>query len=117
MRSVFDDIDTPEGTTRSMSRAEVRARGARLVPKAFRTLERNLSCGSAKEEIAAAIGVLDRFGYGPQSKITVEDEREDLSMLTDAQLLARIEQLKEHIGNGTRVEPVEDGDVGPFGPN
>lgn len=40
-----------------------------------------------------AFGLLDRIGFGPQSKVTVDESRRDLSMLNYAELVHELEVL------------------------
>ena len=88
MASVFDDIIV-DGAARMVTKAEVRSRMQRLVPKAWRTLEYNLDAEDEKVQVAAATAILDRAGYGPQSKVTVEESSEDLTNLTTEELRER----------------------------
>lgn len=43
--------------------------------------------------LKAALGVLDRAGYGPRSTITVDHRKEELASLTDEQIAARMQDL------------------------
>jgi hypothetical protein len=86
--SVFDDIEHND-QPRLLTKADIRMRMQKLVPKAFRTLEQNLYSVDDKVSTAAALGILDRCGYGPQSKVTVEDASTDLSQMTSDELRQR----------------------------
>jgi rRNA maturation endonuclease Nob1 len=102
MASIFDDIET-DGHYKALSKADIKARMLKLVPQAFRTLESNLYSEDDKVSTMAALGILDRCGYGVHSKITLEDDREDLTSLTEAQLrdraLAVAKQLEQKPSN------------------
>jgi len=117
-RTVFDDIELPNGKTRSYTVTEIRKRARQMAPHAFRCLERNLYSSDDKVQVAAATAILDRAGFGPQSKITVEDERDNLTELTPQQLAARARQLAEQIEANNAIsldgpfnEDVEEGQV------
>lgn len=101
MPSIFDDIEESEihnkFSGKVLTKQEVKQRLHRLVPRAFATLERNLFADDEKVQVQAALGILDRCGYGPQSKMTIEDEREDLSSLSSAELAARALQLARQV--------------------
>ena len=106
--SVFDDIEY-NGEVRLLTKADIRMRMQRLVPKAFRTLEENLYSEDDKVAVQAALGILDRCGYGPQSKITVEDATADLTQMTPEQLRQRALDIAAQIqANNPPVPP------GPF---
>lgn len=113
MANVFDDIEDANGNARLLTRTEIKTRLLKLAPKAFQTLELNLYCGDSKVEVQAAAIILDRCGFGPQSKITVDDQREDLSNLSREQLAARAAQVARQL-----LEQQNDDDtpkhVGPF---
>jgi hypothetical protein len=92
VKNVFDDITIErDGYTeyRRLPKSEVRGRMSQLVPQALRTLEYNMRCGDARVEVMAATAVLDRAGYGVQSKVTIDESRDDLSSLTREELAAR----------------------------
>lgn len=97
MVNVFDDIENADGTFRRLTKSDMRARMDRLAPRAFRSLELDLTNGDGKIRVAAALGILDRCGFGPQSKITVDDNREDLSSLSREQLAARAAQIARQL--------------------
>lgn len=94
--SVFDDIEIDD-KPRLLTKADIRMRMQKLVPKAFRTLEQNLYSDDDKVSTAAALGILDRCGYGPSSKITVEDASTDLSQLSSEELRQRALDIARQI--------------------
>jgi hypothetical protein len=98
--SVFDDIET-EGKPKLLTKADMRLRMMKLVPKAWRCLEENLYSEDDKVAVTAALGILDRCGFGPQSKVTVEDVSTDLTSLTDEQLRQRALDIAAQIAQNT----------------
>jgi hypothetical protein len=105
MASIFDDIEV-NGVFKKLTKREITERMHKLVPKAFRTLESNLYSDDDKVAVQAALGILDRCGYGPQSKITVEESTEDLSNLTNEELRERAIAIAAQIN----VNPSDSGD-------
>lgn len=102
--SVFDDIESESGKPRLLTKADMRLRMMKLVPKAWRCLEENLYSEDDKVAVSAALGILDRCGFGPQSKVTVEDVSTDLTQLTDEQLRQRALDIAAQIaGNRSDV--------------
>jgi hypothetical protein len=102
MPSVFDGIET-DGVFKALTKAEVKTRMQKLVPQAFRTLEANLYAIDEKVQVQAALGILDRCGYGPHSKVTVEESTEDLSNLTTEELKVRALRIAQQL-----TEPMEE---------
>jgi len=112
MPSVFDDIELPNGDARLLTKADIKARLNKLVPRAFRTLEKNLFADDEKVQVQAALGILDRTGYGPKSTVSVEDEREDLTKLTPDELRQRALNIAAQIAenNPPSEGPFEEED-------
>jgi hypothetical protein len=96
MPNIFDDIETPTGY-KLLTKADVKQRLSKLVGRAFETLERNLFADDEKVQVQAAMGILDRSGYGPHSKITVEESHEDLSNLSNEELKERAMRIAQQL--------------------
>lgn len=107
--SVFDDIEIDD-KPRLLTKVDIRMRMQKLVPKAFRTLEQNLYSEDDKVAVQAALGILDRCGYGPQSKVTVEDATTDLTQLTPEELRQRALDIARQIAENNP----QDVQRGPF---
>jgi hypothetical protein len=106
MANVFDAIEFGEGCeSRKLSQSEMKSKMLRLAPKAFARLEEKLYCGNDKVETEAALGILDRCGFGPQAKLMVTDEREDLSDLSTVEIAARAAQLAKALLEQNNEEP------------
>jgi hypothetical protein len=97
MANVFDDIEDLNGNARLLTKSDMKTRLLKLAPKAFGALEDELLSGDGKVRVMAATAILDRCGFGPQSKLTLEDNREDLSSLSKAELAARAAQIARQI--------------------
>lgn len=114
MANIFDFPDdiprtapAPEPIMRSKHRQHLSSfdlvRGKRtlgdLVERAFDTLDEAMISAEHATAIKAALGVLDRAGFGPKSTIDVNQTTVDLTQLTRAELAARAlkvhEMLKE----------------------
>lgn len=104
MASIFDDLETPTGF-KILSKADVQQRLKKLVGRAFFTLERNLYADDERVQVQAALGILDRAGYGPQSKVTIEEVGEDLSTLTTEELRERALRIANQLHTPSDSEP------------
>lgn len=96
MPNIFDDIETPTGY-KLLTKADVKQRLGKLVGRSFETLERNLYADDERVQVQAAIAILDRSGYGPHSKVTIEDAHEDLSSLTNEELKERAMRIAQQL--------------------
>jgi hypothetical protein len=97
MGNVFDGLEDENGQYRILSKSDMQTRFRKLAPKAFRTLELNLLSGDGKISNEAAKIILDRCGYGPQSKITIDDTTADMSSMSSAELAAMAAQLAQQL--------------------
>jgi hypothetical protein len=50
-----------------------------------------------KVRVAVMVAIWDRTGLGPRSIVAVESQREDLSTLTDSEILARAESATQRL--------------------
>lgn len=78
-----------------LSKADIRRRLHRAVPRAIQALEDAMSHGEHGEAIKAAQIILDRAGYGPKSTVQIEELPDDLSNLSAEELAARAERLAQ----------------------
>lgn len=65
------------------------------------------TCPEWNVRVSAAKALMDRAGYGPQSKITVEKPDEDLTQIDKAALAAELETLSRQL----RMNEAEDADL------
>jgi hypothetical protein len=105
MANVFDGLEDANGNFRALTASDMKSRFRRLAPKAFRTLEMNLLSGDGKVSNEAAKIILDRCGYGPQAKLTVSDETQDLSSMSAMELAARAAQIAKVLLDDNNAQP------------
>lgn len=105
MANVFDNIEDDNGNARLLTKSDMKTRMVKLAPKAFWALEEELLSGDGKVRVMAATAILDRCGFGPQSKLTIDDNREDLSSLSSAELAARAAQIARQLLEQEQFEP------------
>lgn len=118
--SVFDhapeDPPTePEPPKRSNKRPELSASELRegqktlfqLVDKAFRTLDEAMNSADFNTAVRAALGVLDRTGFGPRSTVDVNNTHSiDYSEMSSEELAKRAEMIAANLRN-SKSEPIE----------
>lgn len=68
-----------------------------IVERAFQTLEEAMEKADYSTSVKAALGVLDRTGFGPKSSMDVTTTNIDLSNLTKEELAARAQKVAELI--------------------
>lgn len=93
---IDDDYDD-----RPRSKAENLRLLQRSVPLAIRALRQAMRQGDHAEAVKAALGILDRAGYGPKSTLQIEDLPEDLSSLSEKQLAERAERIAKALKGDT----------------
>jgi hypothetical protein len=93
MANVFDGLEDANGNFRALTKSDMKSRFLKLAPRAFKTLEGELLSGDGKVRVMAATAILDRCGYGPQAKLTLSDETEDMSSMSTMELAARAAQI------------------------
>jgi hypothetical protein len=105
MANVFDGLEDANGNFKALTKSDMKSRFLRLAPKAFKTLETNLLSGDGKVSNEAAKIILDRCGYGPQSKLVLSDETEDLSSKSTMELAARAAQIAKALMEQNDKQP------------
>jgi len=80
-----------------------------LVDRAFETLDEAMISADHATAIKAAMGVLDRAGFGPRSTLDVNQTTIDLSTLSRAQLAERAIKVANLIKERTKPKELNSG--------
>lgn len=95
-----------------LARKAAKERLLAMVEPAFQVLREALASEDETNAIRAAKIILDRAGFGPQSKVVVVDEREDLKNMTSEELAAKAQaialELQANAGDVIERQLLED---------
>ena len=88
-RCTFHGARTPLGLRAA------RERLIAMAEPAFHVLMELMEDPEAEDEVKlkAAIAVLDRAGFGPKSTVVLDQRKDELAALSDAELIARMQEL------------------------
>jgi hypothetical protein len=85
------------GGAAPLVKAQAKKRLLAMVEPAFQVLLDAMQSQDENVAVRAAKIVLDRAGFGPQSKVVVQDDREDLSRLSKTELAERARRIAEEL--------------------
>lgn len=90
------------GGATPLGKTEAKRKLLLLVEPALAALEKALACEDWPVVVRAATVLLDRAGFGPTSKLIVENEVVDFSELSEEQLVQRAQTLTAHFQEQAR---------------
>lgn len=121
MAVVGSHVCALHGGSSPLAKALAKKRLMMLIEPAFEMLMRAMESNDMKSGVRAAEIILDRAGFGPQSTLRIEDERDNLANLSTDELQQRAERLAERaralaLQKKEAEPPAQDGEIiQPFG--
>jgi len=110
-----DSFCVVHGANVERSAEEIRRNIVALQFKSVRVIEEVMLMGGNEDRVrlAAALSILDRTGFGPKSTVAVENQAEDVTLLSEEQLITRAEQiLRERNKRRMNVKKMSPNDSG-----